>query len=179
MIKDFKFIISIMDGFVKQTSIQNKLNVIDECYITGWEIWFQIELASYLDNHYNVSEWYREEQYYMDKRKSKYKSKMAVDFLVRQKNTKKDSYIAVELKQHSSTETCIAKMIDDIIKVDSAKQSCTQFRSFWNIGIHKRENSKQVVKEKIQKKVKQKNILMHEYIEVRWIPNTNFAYTIF
>lgn len=179
MYKDFNFIISIMHGFVSQVSIKNKLNIINKCSITGWETWFQIEFASYLDNHIGISEWKREKQYYMDKRKSQNKSKMAVDFVLRQKNTKKNSFIALELKQHYRTETCIAKMLDDVLKINSSKQSNTKFRSFWNIGIHPREKTKQIVKEKIVKKLKQKNMDMHNFIEVRWIPKTNFAYTIF
>lgn len=178
MIKDFKFIISIMNGFVKQTSIQNKLNIIEECSITGWETWFQIEFASYLDNHQDISEWKREGQYLVDKRKCKYKSKMAVDFEIRQKNTKRDTFIALELKQHLRASTCIKNMLDDVLKVNAAKQSHARFRSFWNIGIHQKEN-KNIIKEKIAKNVEEKNMTMHDYIEIRYIPNTNFAYTIF
>lgn len=178
MKKDFEVLIKIMNGFVNQRSIQNKLNIINECSITGWEIWFQIEFASYLGTHEDVSEWRREESYYMDKRKSKNKSRMAVDFLIRQKHTKKDQYIAIELKQHLSASTCIKNMLDDVLKVNAAKQSHARFRSFWNIGIHQKEN-KNIIKEKIAKKVEEKNMTMHDYIEIRYIPNTNFAYTIF
>lgn len=178
MKKDFEVLIKIMNGFVNQRSIQNKLNIIEECSITGWETWFQIEFASYLGTHEDVSEWRREESYYMDKRKSKNKSRMAVDFLIRQKHTKKDQYIAIELKQHLSASTCINNMLKDIDKVCAARESYTDFRSFWCIGIHQKE-TKKLLKETIIKKAQEKHITMYKHMDIRYIPNTNFAYTIF
>jgi len=179
MEKDFEFVLEVMDGFVKQRHIQKRLNIIKEQGITGWEIWFQIEFASYIDTHKEVAEWHREKQYHMDKRKSKDKFKMAVDFLLRQKRTSKGLYIALELKQHFRTETCIKNMLNDVLKVNCARQSHTGFRSFWCIGIHPREESKVTIKNKIEKKLIQKDMYMHDLVEIRYIPNTNYAYTIF
>ncbi len=176
---DFNFIVNLMTNFVKQRYIQNKLNFIGEHYITGWEIWFQIEFAHFINHHDNVSEWSREDQFSTDKRKNKFKDKMAIDFLVRQKGFSKNKYIALELKQHHSIETCISHMMDDIEKLDNIKLSETYFRSFWNIGIHPRDN-KTTIKNKILKKMRQKDIdLYNDFREIRYIPNTDYAFTIF
>ncbi|NOZ91214.1 MAG: hypothetical protein GXO60_08035 [Epsilonproteobacteria bacterium] len=178
MEKDFKFIISLMDGFVKQASIQQTLNTIEMYNITGWEIWFQVEFASYLSKNIEVAEWYREEQFNIDKRKNNHRNKMAIDFLVRKKRFSRDTFIALELKQHSSIETCITNMLKDVKKILDMKSSENYCRSYWSIGIHPKE-SKKVIKNKISKKEEQCGIYLSEYIEIRFIPNTNFAYTIF
>jgi hypothetical protein len=178
MKKDFELLNDILNEFVSQKSIQNRLNIIDECEITGWEIWFQIEFATFLNTHAGISEWYREESYSLDKRKSKNKHKMKVDFLIRQKNTKKDKYIAIELKQHSNPFRCIDNMLKDIVKISTARESYTDFRSYWCIGIHPREDKK-MLKAKILQTSEKKDICLYNYMEIKYIPNTNFAYTIF
>ncbi len=179
MQKDFYFIVDLVLGFVKQRHIQNRLNFIYTCGVTGWETWFQIEFAHFINNHNNVAEWSREDQFLTDKRKAKFKSKMAIDFLVRKKGFSKNKYIVLELKQHNSIDTCIAKMMDDIAKLDKIKQSETYFRSFWNIGIHLKEDKKDI-RNKINNKMHQKDIdLFSEFIEIRYIPNTEYCFTIF
>ena len=178
MKNDFDFIVSLMDGFVKQTSIQQRLNTIEEHTITGWEIWFQIEFASYLSKSFEVAEWYREEEFSIDKRKNKNENKMAMDFLVRKKKFSKNTFIALELKQNSSIETCITNMFKDVKKVLNMKKSEDYLRSYWNIGIHPKE-SKKIIKNKILRKEEKSSFSLSEYIEIRFIPNTNFAYTIF
>jgi len=179
MEKDFNFIVSLMDGFVKQTSIQQKLNTIEEHKITGWETWFQIEFASYLSKHPDVAnDWSREEQFNIDKRTKDYRGKIAIDFLLRKKNTSTKTFIALELKQHNSVEICITNMLKDVEKVFNIKKSENKFRSYWNIGIHPKE-AKSTIKNKILKKEEKCNVSLSEYVEVRFIPKTNFAYTIF
>jgi hypothetical protein len=43
--------------------------VIDKQFITGWEIWFQIEFAIFLSKHSDVGSWEREQPYKVDGRK--------------------------------------------------------------------------------------------------------------
>jgi len=69
-------------------------------------------------------------------------------------------------------------MLKDALKVNTVRQSNDDFRSFWNIGIHPKE-SKPFIKEKLEKKLRENNMTMHDYIETRYIPKTEFAYTIF
>jgi len=177
---DFIFTLNLFEDFFSQQRIQKSFQTIHKTSITGWEIWFQIEFATFLENkNSSVSEWYREWEYPIDKRKS-LKSKMFIDFLVRQKYAKKDAYIALELKQNISAKTCITNMIKDVNKVTSIRKSSSDIRSFWNIGIHKRiSNNHFRDKEKIKEIVLEKFTTEDFFIESRYIKNTDFSYTIF
>lgn len=177
---DFIFTLSLFEEFFSQKKIQNSLQTINKTNITGWEIWFQVEFATFLENKHNaISEWYREWEYPLDKRKS-LKNKMFIDFLVRQKYAKKDSYIALELKQNISAKTCITNMIKDVNKVTAIRKSSSDIRSFWNIGIYKRISDNHYQdKEKIEKIILSKFNTEESFIESKYIKNTNFAYTIF
>lgn len=57
---DFEFLSNLFDKFFSQKYIRNRLNLIEKRNITGWEIWLQVELALFLDEHENVMEWMRE-----------------------------------------------------------------------------------------------------------------------
>lgn len=171
----FDFVVSLMDGFVKQPTIIEKLNMIHSNKITGWEIWFQVEFASYLTDHTSIAEWKREKEFRVDRRKVSGRTKVIVDFVVRQKYAKKKNYIALELKQHNSMATCLKKMQEDIGKIYIALKSDTSFRSFWNIGIHKSE-----ALDKMDAKLKQiEHKLLRNCIKVQIIEETEFAFTIF
>lgn len=172
---DFEFVVSLMDGFVRQPYIIEKLNMIHSNQITGWEIWFQVEFATYLNNHTSIAEWEREKGFRTDKRKVSAKDKVIVDFVIKQKYAKKTNYIALELKQHNSMATCIKKMQEDIGKIHFALKSDTSFRSFWNIGIHQKEAI-----DKMNAKLKQiEHNMFRNCIKVQIIEETAFAYTIF
>ncbi len=43
-------------SFLDKRVYRNRLNIIEEKAITGWEIWLQVELAFFLDKHENVME---------------------------------------------------------------------------------------------------------------------------
>ncbi len=173
--RDFEFIIELMDEFIKKRTIKDRLNIIEKEDITGWEIWWQIEFSAFLSNHNKISYWARECILPVDKRTKWKKEKMAIDFLIKQKYSKKDSYIALELKQHKSMKQCITKMMVDIDKITSVKKSYDILRSFWNIGIHKLENdekSEKIINEVTHRLYKDCNYTQH-------IKKTNFAFTIF
>ena len=177
---DFEFVVKLFENFFAQNRIQKQFQVISKCNITGWEIWLQIEFASFLEEiDVSISEWYREWEYPLDKRKTN-KSKMFIDFLIRQKYAKKDSYIALELKQSLSMKTCITNMIKDVDKVISIRKSTSDIRSFWNIGIHKRISSNSYIDNKeIKEIIISKFNTDNNFIESKYIRNTDFAYTIF
>jgi len=173
--RDFEFIIDLMEEFTKQKMIRDRLNIIEKENVTGWEIWWQIEFSSFLSNHNKISYWDREFILPVDKRTKWKKEKMAIDFLIKQKYSKKDRYIALELKQHKSMKQCITKMIVDIDKINSIKKSYDILRSFWNIGIHKLENN-----EKSNKNIDDiMHILYKDCNYTQHIKKTNFAFTIF
>jgi len=178
MKKDFKFIVDLIDDFTSQDNIIERLNIIENKNITGWEIWFQVEFASFLSNHSDIGNWFRECSFAIDGRKDKNKNKMLVDFLIRKKNHKRESYIALEIKQNKSIDSCISKMIEDIIKVKKRVPSSTELRSFWSIGIHPYKNIDEI-RYKIEKKQEEKQFTLDKFIEIQQIRNTNFAFTIF
>lgn len=134
---DFEFLSNLFDEFFRQKSIRNRLNIIEEKAITGWEIWLQVELAFFLDKHENVMEWVREVSCATDKRVEKLKAKGIIDFWLREKNKSTATMIAIELKQAKSAKSCITAMMKDLNKYHSLKpseQNC--IRTFWCIGVH-------------------------------------------
>ena len=174
--KDFEFIINLIDEFTSQKRIKDSLNVIEKENINGWEIWWQIEFAAFLSKHDKISSWEREKSLPVDGRTSWAKKNMFVDFYIKQKYSKKDTYIALELKQNKSMKQCITKMLRDINKVNSLKQSYNNLRSFWNIGIHRLTN-----KEKSKKYLNEISDRLYRNCNyyTQHIKKTNFAFTIF
>jgi len=174
--RDYDFTVQLFNGFFSQKRIQKRLNIIKDKGITGWEIWWQIEFAAYLSTKdKTVSEWYREWQYPMDKRKS-LQNKMSIDFLIRQKGAKKDMFIALELKQHFYTKSCIRKMLKDTDKVFSICESTSDLRSFWNVGIHLEKN---MTDREIEEAILNYIDTDESYIVTEKIGDTGFYYTIF
>jgi hypothetical protein len=147
--KDFDFTVSLFEDFFAQTKIQKSLAVIEERKISGWELWWQIELATFLSGHPGRHEWRREHPIDVDRRKDKEKFKLFADFIIRPKHHARQRYVLIELKQNSSTKTCITNMAKDAVKVWKAKESSLDQRSFWSVGVHPKE-SKKLVREVVE-----------------------------
>lgn len=92
---DFEFLSNLFDKFFLQKSIRDRLNLIEEKNITGWEIWLQIELAFFLDKQENVMGWVREVPCSTDKRVEKLKDKGIIDFWLKEKKKSTETMIAV------------------------------------------------------------------------------------
>ncbi|MCQ9087099.1 hypothetical protein [Vibrio alginolyticus] len=133
---DFQFTLTLIQAFFKQPEILQRLQLIIQRKITGWEIWFQVEFACFIDAHGEISEWYREWQYTVDRRRTKTRQYMAIDFAFRRKRTSKDKYIALEVKQSFNTTQCIHNMLKDVDKVWLMKSSEDDLRSMWCLGIY-------------------------------------------
>jgi len=134
---DFEFLSNLFDNFFTQKSIRDRLNLIEDKKITGWEIWLQVELAFFLDEQKDVMEWIREVPCSMDKRIEKLKAKGIIDFWLRERNKSTEKMIAIELKQCKSAKSCITAMMKDINKFHSLKPiEHSYIRSFWCIGVH-------------------------------------------
>ncbi|WOE41003.1 hypothetical protein [Acinetobacter chinensis] len=135
---DFNFLSSLFEKFFKQKYIKDRLLLIEDKEITGWEIWLQIELAFFLDDQNNVMEWLREVPCSMDKRIEKLKLQGIIDFWLRERNKSTETMIAIELKQHKDAKQCIKEMMKDINKFNSLKPSEHSYiRSFWCVGVHR------------------------------------------
>ncbi|SFV71359.1 hypothetical protein MNB_SV-13-849 [hydrothermal vent metagenome] len=177
--RDFDFTVELFDSFFSRKKIQKRLSIINEKEITGWEIWWQVEFATYLSTKdERVSEWYREWKYPLDKRVSS-QSDMFIDFLIRQKYAKKNNFIALELKQHIYAKTCIRNMLEDTDKVFSMRKSASDIRSFWNIGIYKESmaGGDEAIKQMI---LEYHNLdTQEEFIQINKIGDTGFYYLLF
>ncbi len=98
-------------AFFKQPKIQQRIQLITQRNITGWEIWFQVEFACFIDNHEGIGQWYREWQYSVDRRRTKIRQYMAIDFAFCRKHTNRDKFIALEVKQNLNAFTTCSKML--------------------------------------------------------------------
>lgn len=132
---DFKFIITLSSDFFQRAHIKRSLKAIDASKMTGWEKWLQIELATYLDTRADIKTWWRESSYEIDGRVAESRKKCAVDFLVHQK--RKQSHMALELKQVNSPTACVQGMLRDKKKIDSIKTTKYDIRSVWCVGVHR------------------------------------------
>lgn len=174
---DFEFLTNLFNEFFRQKSIQNRLNIIEEKAISGWETWLQVELAFFLDKHENVMGWEREVPCITDKRVETLKEKGIIDFWLRERNKSTESMIAVELKQHKSAKSCITAMIKDLNKFYSLKPSEHSYiRTFWCVGIHKTVQGDTCIEyinaNKVGYEFNQNHLLSRE------IKGTNFSFTI-
>ena len=134
--KDYEFVVETVDSFFNQSHIRKRMKLIEDNYITGWEIWIQVEFAMFLDKQTSIGGWEREFQYNTDHRKKNSGSHMAIDFIFRKTNSKLDRFIALEIKQNLNVSSCIRGMMEDIGKISLVKSSEDDIRSMWNLGIH-------------------------------------------
>jgi hypothetical protein len=141
---DFDFTWEVLTDFFNQKGIQRALDAIEDNGVTGWEKWWQIELALYLSDHEDVAGWNMEERFYTDLRRSVEKDSIAVDLSFRRKRCAKDAWIFLELKQDADGKRCIDNMLRDAKKVFGAHSRSHEgatVRSFFVAGIYLSESS--------------------------------------
>ena len=92
-----------------------------ELGITGWEKWWQMELAVYLANSSKIAEWDMEHPFDVDKRKGIAQSRMALDIGFRMNRHASDSWYFLELKQDNDYKKLLQRMGKDVEKVFSAR----------------------------------------------------------
>ncbi|RLA07689.1 MAG: hypothetical protein DRQ51_05315 [Gammaproteobacteria bacterium] len=138
--QDGEFVLSLVKDFFKQKDIVEKLKLFnnlkeEDDRIRGWETWWQVEFALYLDRHKKVAEWGRECSYDCDKRKTD-KNSATIDFWLRKKNCDTSSFIGIEFKQAWSFSKTIREMLNDIDKICAIRDSDDDLRSLWNVGVY-------------------------------------------
>ncbi len=176
---DFGFIFELATEFFNKEHIIQRMSLIENKEISGWEIWLQVEFAMFLEGHLEVDEWIREFQYSMDRRSSKNKKFMAIDFLVRKRRARLGQYIAIEVKQNKSAASCINGMMKDVCKISLVKGSEDDIRSMWSLGVHQlllQEDLENLVKEYAEKHQVE---LASNCIKTIRIGDTNLAFTVF
>lgn len=174
--KDFEFLSGLATEFFKKRSITKALAVIDECEITGWETWLQIEFAKFFSEHELVFEWSREERYQLDQRSSNGKTACAIDFSIRQKY--KQSWLALELKQKNTVGSCIKSMLRDVVKVNKIKQSHNDIRTLWCLGVHKHADKATVMGQIAKYEVELDLELNRSQILTKRIGRSDYSFTL-
>ncbi len=131
--RDFDHLATLLHMFFTRDDVRQKLNIIDQNNISGWEIWMQIEFANLLVS--TGHEWWREQALECDQRQKPTRSTLRTDFLLRKKGWTLDSYIALEVKQNNDPTTCVRNMVLDLEKTAKIKRSEIELRSFWTLGV--------------------------------------------
>lgn len=121
---------AVLLKFFETKRIQDSLTKFLELGVTGWEKWWQMELAVHLADSDDVAEWEMEHPFDTDRRTSLAQSRMALDIGFRLKKHRSDAWYFVELKQHDSYRECVKRMVRDAEKVFSARK-----RSFDGLSV--------------------------------------------
>lgn len=114
---------NLLLDFFGDEGIRKKLGHIHNFEISGWEKWWQTELAMYLAQADDlVAEWDMEHPFDTDRRTSRAQNRMALDIGFRLNRHAKNEWHFVELKQDDDYRRCIDKMCEDAEKVFSARK---------------------------------------------------------
>lgn len=180
--RDFDYLRELVQDFFSQPYISDKLQLISDIDITGWEIWFQVEFSFFLKQHSSKVDWKREHKIPFDLRKEKSKKNMCIDFFIRKKGWKKDHYLLLEVKQHKDAGTCMNAMLDDLIKLNKMRPTNLQeARSFWMLGIFSKniEQSIEDINQKLQDRLTKREISLNpDMILISEIEKTNYTFLI-
>jgi len=121
---DLEKIGDVLLEFFKSERIVKSLDEIHKFGLSGWEKWWQTELALFLANaDHMISEWDMEHPFDVDKRTRLSQSRMALDIGFRLKRHAKDEWHFMELKQDNDYKRCVDRMARDADKVFSARKN--------------------------------------------------------
>jgi hypothetical protein len=120
---DLEKIGDVLLDFFKTQRIRDTLDAIHKFGVSGWEKWWQTELALYLASaEQTIAEWDMEHPFDTDKRTRLAQSRMALDIGFRLKRHAKGDWHFVELKQHDDYRQCIDRMCKDAEKIYAARK---------------------------------------------------------
>ena len=140
MKKDFDFTAQLMNEFFDQNHIQERFKLIQECEISGYEIWLQVEVAAFFNAHSLVADWKREVEYSIDRRVMKHRNRALVDLIFRKKHSSTDKWIGLEIKQNQNLSACLRGIMEDTLKLNAVKDSEDNLRCFWSLGVFQASN---------------------------------------
>ena|SRR5450830_84992 len=176
---EFKYLTELAEEFFSRSHTQKSLRLIDENEISGWEIWIQVEFSYFLSMHITEPEWGREVALDYDRRSEKNKKFLRPDFLIRKKGWRRESYFALEFKQHTVAANCISNMVKDMHRVEKLRRSTIDLRSYWLLGIYKRR-PKSEINELITNALSIYDYKYHlDSVVNKVIQNTPYGYCIF
>lgn len=119
---DLDKIADVLFDFFKTKRICESLEKLHKNNISGWEKWWQTELALYLSAANSIAEWDMEHPFDTDKRTGLVQARMALDIGFRLKRHLKDEWHFIELKQNNNYKKCIDEMCRDAKKVFAARK---------------------------------------------------------
>lgn len=179
MKSDFQYLADLMEDFFNQRRVGRSLSIIEEQEITGWEVWFQVEFANFLSQHGSDPEWWREWPVEFDQRKEKERIFCRPDFIIRKKGWRKESYVALEVKQHPEAGACFSNMMKDIEKISKVRESSLNIRTYWVLGIHRRK-PKAELRSLIASRFEAVGMEPPDGdLVIKYIPGSNYAYSMF
>ena len=176
---DFEFTLAVLDSFFAQKRIRTALAKIAETDVSGWEKWWQIELALFLSDHEDVAEWDMEEPFFTDRRRHTSQDMLAIDLCFRRKRQSSERFIFLELKQDQDWKRCVSHMMSDAEKVYCAQTkslSNTRIRSFFLAGVYP-SIPKAAIHDYIEEIAEGRQVEW-EIMETRFIANTPFSFTL-
>ncbi|MFG6466841.1 hypothetical protein [Roseateles sp. BYS87W] len=120
---DLDKIAEVLLEFFDDKRVIEALDKVHEFGVSGWEKWWQVELALFLSHADDkIAEWDMEHPFDTDRRTKLGQSRMALDIGFRLKRQAKDQWYFVELKQADDYRACIDRMCKDANKVFSARK---------------------------------------------------------
>lgn len=120
---DLDRIADVLLDFFENKRVIEVLEKVHEFGVTGWEKWWQVELALFLSHADDkIAEWDMEHPFDTDRRARLAQDRMALDIGFRLKRQSKDQWYFVELKQADDYRKCIDRMCKDGEKVFSARK---------------------------------------------------------
>lgn len=176
---DFEFTLAILDSFFAQKRIRTALAKIAETEVSGWEKWWQIELALFLSEHEDIAEWDMEEPFFTDRRRHTSQDSLAIDLCFRRKRQSSERFIFLELKQDQDWKRCVANMMSDAEKVYFAQTkslSNAKIGNFFLAGIYPRV-PKADIHDYIEEIAEGRQVEW-EVMESRFIADTPFSFTL-
>ena len=120
---DLDKIADVLLDFFDDKRVIEALDKVHKFGVSGWEKWWQVELALFLSHADDkIADWDMEHPFDTDRRTKLAQSRMAIDIGFRLKRQAKDQWYFVELKQADDYRTCIDRMCKDANKVFSARK---------------------------------------------------------
>ena len=177
--EDFNFTVGLLAAFFSRARVRSTLQKIYETEATGWEKWWQIELAMFLSDYEDVAEWDIEEVFLTDLRTGTAKDRMAIDVCFRRKGYAKGHFVFLELKQDRDWKRCIANMLGDAEKFAMShkrSESGLDVRSFFLVGVYPSED-KAEVHDYIEDAADRCEVDW-DFMETRFIPETEYSFTV-
>lgn len=172
MKQDFEYVAELITEFFNDSHIIGRFAFLEQCEVSGWETWLQVEFGYFLSKHPSTPEWGRETTLSMDGRKEKQKWQCRPDFIIRKKGWKKESYVMLEIKQAIKPHDCMNLLWNDLNKISKVKNSEIDARLKCGLAIFQANHIQ------LQKTITD-NELRRETTTGDVIGNTGFAYLLF